>query len=271
MPLLDKMIWHIETQLDAPLTLETLADRCAVNVHHMCRAFQFSTGLSVMAYVRARRLSRAAHVLADGEADILTMALEAGYGSHEAFTRAFRAYLGVLPSQVKEACDLSNLSLMEPLKMDNSRIIDVAKPEIRTREAFRVVGFGADVTGFDISAIPGLWQRFAAQYQELGADGVTYGVSYDIGEDGDFRYIAGLEWPDVPDGMVTVDLPAARYAVFTHDGHIGDLPKMIYTIWNKALPGSGLEPATTPEFELYDHRFNAVTGLGVVEHWVPLV
>ncbi|GAB5446409.1 AraC family transcriptional regulator [Gymnodinialimonas sp.] len=270
MPLINKLIWHIETQLEDELTLEVLARRCAVNVHHMCRAFQLGTGLSVMAYVRARRLSRAAHVLAGGEADILTTALEAGYGSHEAFTRAFRAYTGVLPREVKGARDLSNLKLMEPLEMDKSMIVDVAAPEFREHGAFRVVGMGAEVRGFDISAIPSLWQRFAVQYQTLGASGETYGVSYDIGEAGDFRYIAGMEWPDVPEGMEAVEIPAARYAVFTHEGHIGDLPKTIYSVWNKALPDAGLEPALTPEFERYDERFDAIAGRGVVEFWVPL-
>jgi AraC family transcriptional regulator len=48
-----------------------------------------------MRYVRGRRLTEAAKVLSDGAPDILTVALDAGYGSHEAFTRAFRDQFGV--------------------------------------------------------------------------------------------------------------------------------------------------------------------------------
>jgi len=44
---------------------------------------------SVMRYVRGRQLTEAARCLASGAPDILAIALEAGYGSHEAFTRAF--------------------------------------------------------------------------------------------------------------------------------------------------------------------------------------
>lgn len=269
MPLINKLIWHIEGHLDDPLTLCLLAERCAVSRHHMCRAFQQATGLSIMAYVRARRLSRAAQVLAGGEADILTVALDAGYGSHEAFTRAFVAYLGTLPRTVKQTRDLSNLKLMEPLEMDKTMIVDVAKPEMREHGAFRVVGLGTDVMGLEISAIPGLWQTFAARYHALGATGVTYGVSQPIGES-DFRYLAGMEWDGVPEGMEAIDIPAARYAVFTHRGHVGELPKTIYSIWNKALPDNRLEPAMTPDFERYDTRFDAVTGRGEVEVWIPL-
>lgn len=270
MALMNRLIWQIEAHLEDALTLEALADRCGVNVHHMCRAFRQATGLSIKSYIRARRLSVAARTLAGGTADILGVALAAGYGSHAAFTRAFVAYQGVRPSDVKKACDLNELTLMEPLEMDKSMIIDVAAPEIRDHGAFRVVGLGTQVRGFDISAVPGLWQNFAQRYLEIGPPGVTYGVSYDTGESGDFHYMAGMEGPNVPDGMQSLDIPGGRYAVFTHRGTVGDLPKTIYSIWNKALPDAGLTPAPAPEFERYDARFDAVTGRGEVEIWIPL-
>lgn len=268
--LIDRLIWHIEVHLDAPLTLTELSQRSAASVHHMCRAFQVATGMSVMAYVRARRLSRAARVLAGGEADILGVALDAGYGSHEAFTRAFTAYLGVLPSAVKQARDVSNLTLMEPLEMDKSMIVDVAAPQIRDHGALRLVGIGTTCAAGDISGIPALWQALNAREDELGGDGPAYGVSYDMQGSGDFRYLAGKEADDTPAGMEVLEIAARKYAVFIHSGHISGLPKTIYSIWNKALPGAGLEPAPAPEFELYDQRFNVETGRGVVEVWVPI-
>ena len=269
-PLVDKLIWHIEVHLDAPLTLTELSQCCAVNAHHMCRAFQLTTGMSIMAYVRARRLSRAARVLAGGEADILTTALEAGYGSHEAFTRAFTAYLGTLPRTVKQSRDLSNLTLMEPLEMDKSMIVDVGAPTIREKGAMRVMGMGAACVAGDISGIPALWQALNARAHEVGYGGAAYGVSYAMTGTGDFRYLAGIEAAETPDGMETVEIPAHRYAVFTHRGHISDLPKTIYTIWNRALPDAGLQPAQAPELEVYDERFNVDTGRGEVEVWVPI-
>lgn len=271
MALLDRLIWQIESHLDDPLSLEVMADRCAVNRHHMCRAFQTATGLSIMAYVRARRLSAAAEAIAGGAPDLLQVALAAGYGSHEAFTRAFTAVHGVRPSDLKRTRDLSNLNLMEPLKMNMNMMTDVAPPKMRTREAFRVVGFGTECRNHDIGAIPGLWQQLNAREGEIaGQTGVAYGVSYDMEADGDFRYIAGMEAREVPKGMEAVDIPAARYAVFTHEGSIGDLPRTIHTIWNKALAEAGITPGEGPEFELYDARFDPVTGRGAVEIWIPV-
>ena len=75
---------------------------------------------------------------------------------------------------------------------------------------------------------------------------------------------------DTPDGMESLDVPAGQYAVFTHSGHIADLPKTIYTIWNKTLGEAGLKPRAAPEFELYDKRFDPETGRGIVEVWIPV-
>ncbi|MGE5157753.1 MAG: helix-turn-helix domain-containing protein [Gemmatimonas sp.] len=76
----------------------------------MVRAFAAATGFSVMRYVRARRLSEAARALARGAPDILSLALEADYGSHEAFTRAFRDHFGMTPEAVpprRRSCQAS--------------------------------------------------------------------------------------------------------------------------------------------------------------------
>jgi AraC family transcriptional regulator len=271
MALLDRLIWQIESHLDEPLTLEVMAERCAVNRHHMCRAFQLATGRSIMGYVRARRLSAAAEAIAGGAPDLLQVALGAGYGSHEAFTRAFTVELGLRPSDLKKTRDLSQLTLMEPLKMNMNMIVDVAPPKMRERAGFRVVGFGTLCRDHDIAAIPGLWQQLNAREAEIAAPtGIAYGVSYDMETEGDFRYIAGIEASETPPGTEAVDIPKARYAVFTHSGSIADLPKTIHTIWNKALDDAGISPAAGPEFELYDKRFDPVTGRGTVEIWIPV-
>ncbi|MEM6461181.1 MAG: AraC family transcriptional regulator [Pseudomonadota bacterium] len=275
MSLSERVAWQVERRLYHPLSIRLLAKRCATSPYHMTRVFRLATGLTPMTYVRARRLSEAAKRLASGTDDILNVALDAQFGSHEAFTRAFAGYFGVLPRKVREARSTDNLDLMEPLKMKKDLIVDVKSPEIRTRHGFRVIGMSINCSYDQISAIPPLWQTFAARYAELDGivDGTTYGVSCDADDKGNFRYVAGVEaGPNmaVPKSMDSVDIPDSRYAVFTHKGHVSDLPKTIYTIWNKALSDEALEPKMTADFELYDQRFDAATGQGVIEIWVPV-
>ncbi len=272
MSVLDKLIWQIEFRLHEGLTLTHLSKGCAVSPHHMCRVFQQATGLSVMSYVRARRLSEAARAIAEQDKDILTAALDSGYASHEAFTRAFARYFGVLPSSVRKARSLSSLSLMEPIEMKKDLIVDVAKPELRERDAFRVVGLSVRCSFENTAAIPGLWQSVNVREPEVvgAVPGTAYGVCCDFEETGHFRYLAGVEATEKTEGMDFVDIPANRYAVFTHNGHISDFSKTVYTIWNKSLPDAGLEPVRAPDFEVYDNRFDPETGRGIVEIWIPI-
>src|SRR5215467_9489602 len=79
-----KALWYIESHLATDLTLDEISGVAGVSRFHMVRAFAAATGFSVMRYVRARRLTEAARALAAGAPDILSLALDADYGSHEA-------------------------------------------------------------------------------------------------------------------------------------------------------------------------------------------
>src|SRR5919201_4732969 len=108
-----KALWYIESHLAEPLTLDEIANIAGISRFHLVRAFAAATGFSVMRYVRARRLSEAARALAAGAPDILHVALEAGYGSHEAFTRAFREEFGKSPDSVRAGACVASLTLTE--------------------------------------------------------------------------------------------------------------------------------------------------------------
>src|SRR4051812_44837511 len=96
-----KALWFIESHFAEELTLDDIAHCGCVSRFHLARAFEAATGVPVMRYVRGRRLSEAARRLADGAPDILTVAIDAGYGSHEAFTRAFREQFGLTPEALR--------------------------------------------------------------------------------------------------------------------------------------------------------------------------
>ena len=130
-----KALWFIESHLADALTLDEIAGVAGISRFHMVRAFAAATGLSVMRYVRARRLSEAARALAAGAPDILTLALDADYGSHEAFTRAFRDHFGVTPEAVRAATCLDHLALQEPIPMDSTRTDNLPAPRFETGTA----------------------------------------------------------------------------------------------------------------------------------------
>lgn len=70
---------------------------------HYQRMFHEAVGDSVMRYVTRRRLTLAAKELAaDKEITVLALALKYGYNTHEGFTRSFRAYMGINPTEYRK-------------------------------------------------------------------------------------------------------------------------------------------------------------------------
>jgi AraC family transcriptional regulator len=270
-----KALWYIESHLSAPLTLDEISSVAGVSRFHMVRAFAVATGFSVMRYVRARRLSEAARALARGAPDILSLALDADYGSHEAFTRAFRDHFGMTPEAVRSATCLDHLKLLEPILMDSTTLDGLDPPRFETAKAFLIAGVGGRFTHENGAGIPLLWQRYHGEVEEVPnkIGQVAYGVCCNSDDAGNFDYIAGVEvrdFSDLPREFSRVRIPEQKYAVFTHRDHIAAIRRTFNTIWNQWLPQSGFKVADAPIFERYDDRFDPATGNGGLEIWVPI-
>src|SRR3989440_7164694 len=271
-----KALWYIESHLTGALTLDEVAAIGGVSRFHMVRAFAAATGFSVIRYVRARRLSMAARALAAGAPDILTLALEADYGSHEAFTRAFRDHFGITPEAVRAATCLDHLKLQEPIMMDSTALDHLKAPRFETGKALLVAGVGERCTHENGGAgIPNQWQRFNQMVGNIPdrVGTVAYGVCCNGDDSGNFDYIAGVEvsdFSDLPREFSRVRIPAQKYAVFTHAEHISTIRRTVSAIWNQWLPQSGLKVADAANFERYDDKFDPATGNGGLEIWVPV-
>jgi AraC family transcriptional regulator len=270
-----KALWFIESHLARELTLDEIAGIAGLSRFHMVRAFAAATGLSVMRYVRARRLSEAARALASGAPDILTLALDADYGSHEAFTRAFRDHFGVTPEAVRSLARIDHIKLQEPIQMDSTLTDNLQAPRFEITKPLLVAGISERYTCENGAGIPNQWQRFHQSVENIpGRIGkVAFGVCCNGDDAGNFDYIAGVEvsdFSDLPREFSRVRIPEQRYAVFTHKDHISTIRRTVNTIWNHWLPISGLKAADAPNFERYDEKFDPLTGNGGLEIWVPV-
>lgn len=104
---IDGSIDFIESRLTEAINIGELAQQAFFSKTHYQRLFRAAVGESVMAYVKNRRLQLACRDMYAGSARILDIALKYGYDSHEGFTRAFKAYFGVTPSEYRK-CDITN-------------------------------------------------------------------------------------------------------------------------------------------------------------------
>ena len=96
-----RVLVHVQRHLDDPLDLDVLAGLACFSPFHFHRIFKGMIGESVMEYVRRLRLERAATQLKLGSRPVTRIALDAGYETHEAFTRSFKALFGLSPSRFR--------------------------------------------------------------------------------------------------------------------------------------------------------------------------
>jgi len=237
-----KALWYIESHLSGDLSLEVIADAVGVSRFHLSRAFGTTVGSSLAAYVRGRRLSEAAQALAGGAPDILAVALDTGYGSHEAFTRAFRQQFGITPEQLRERSATEGVALMGPMRIDDRTTTPIAPTRVVREDALLIFGLGQRYRSN--AGIPLQWDRFVPYLgtirNQVGNE--TYGVICNPDDTGSYEYISGVrvsEFPEDPAEFSRLRIPPQTYAVFEHTGHVSEIPTTWKAIWDHELSRAG--------------------------------
>lgn len=276
MSVVDKAVWVIERNSTGELSLPTVAEACGVSRSHLASAFGTTTGWPVMKYLRARRLTRAAQTLAQGAPDILAVALDVGYGSHEAFTRAFRDQFGVPPERVRERASTEGLAMVAPLDLRARERAVLTPPWLTEGAAVRAVGLSRRHTFDTIIGIPIQWETFMANHYghiPQRVECIPIGIQKPADDEGAFDYICAAEvntFGQLPQDLLRIEIAARRYAVFEHRGHVSTLFDTYAAIWNEALQEHGWAPAQAPVIERHSPSFNPQTGEGGVSLWIPL-
>jgi AraC family transcriptional regulator len=168
MSVTNKALFVIEPNLHRDLTLDQIAKYCDVSRFHLAHAFGESTGLPVMEYLRGRRLTEAAYALAAGADDILSVALDSCYASHEAFSRAFKAHFGRTPEEVRKSESIEGLRLVDAIRHVESKAMTLKEPSIQKEGELLFVGLSEHVPYQDTQNIARQWERFmSGPYGEI--------------------------------------------------------------------------------------------------------
>jgi AraC family transcriptional regulator len=277
----------IEEHLDEDVNGRAVAAQVGFSEFHFYRVFASAIGESVSAYQRRRRLSRAAKQLKGGTEAILAIALSSGFTSQEAFTRSFKKLFGCSPGHYRRH---GGLVAMEKVKLTAEMVEHLhggltMEPKYVTFPGKRVVGL-AEAFPMDASPEIGkLWGRFVEACQRN--DALDLSVSFGVcicehptvpKKAGDaFVYMASVVDKEtenenhVPAEMIRYDIPAGRYAVFTHKGPISTFPHTVKYVWGTwvAENRTSLREGC-PDFELYDHRFDPEREDSEVDIFIPV-
>lgn len=111
---INKVVRYIEQNLDQNLLLEDLARQANYSPFHFQRLFKSNVGETPKQYIKRVRLEGAAHHIAlKPETSILEVALDYGFTSLEAFSRAFKNYYTVSPDKFRRSGEKDRLTIMQ--------------------------------------------------------------------------------------------------------------------------------------------------------------
>lgn len=104
MDLLIRSLSYIEDNLDSEMQTEDIAAACYASKSSLEKVFKFTTHFSVHDYITRRRMNKAARLMMEKpELSLLDIAVQYGYSSHEAFTRAFAQVWKCTPTEYRQS------------------------------------------------------------------------------------------------------------------------------------------------------------------------
>ncbi|MGH9765332.1 MAG: GyrI-like domain-containing protein [Blastocatellia bacterium] len=159
--------------------------------------------------------------------------------------------------------------------MEGTATTSLGQPRLVDGKALVIVGLRRSYTTETAKDISQQWERFGPYIGKISGQigNIAYGVCFPPDSDRGFDYLSGVEVSHSfghPEDFSSVNLPAQKYAVFTHREHVSKLGEIFDAIFKDWFPKSGYEPANAPCLERYGEKFDPRTGMGDVEVWVPV-
>ena len=235
---------YIQDNLAGDLSLDRLAGRAGVSPYHFHRLFKAMVGEPPKKYVRRLRLEHAAVRLKHTNRSVTGVAFEAGYETHEAFTRAFKSRFGASPRRFRSRAGGSGRASLR------ARIVELPSQQIayvrhvgpydQASGAFdRLIAWAAQRGLLDEASVLGVyWDDQSITAPRHTRCDAALSVEAGVASEGDIRVRA---------------LPGGDYAVVRHEGRyqaqaLRRIYELVYGSW---LPAIGREPADAPPFEVY--------------------
>ncbi|MBO0981684.1 AraC family transcriptional regulator [Microbacterium sp. SD291] len=240
---LNALIDLVEQRTGEELDVTAFAHDNGTTEYHLRRMFSALAGMPLSEYIRRRRMTLAAADLVSGDPSLLDVAVRHGYGSVEAFGRAFRAVHGAAPADVRRDGGplRTQPTLRFRLSVEGSTPMDVT---ITTLPALVLAGHAASVPLIHEGVNPHIQAHIAAippeEHGRLKALGdaepggilaITADAEPDAPEGTMLTYLHGVALQPgtpVPEGLDSIRLEEGAWAVFAAKG---PFPAALQNLW----------------------------------------
>ena len=280
------VVEYIDRHLDKKLDLAALADIASFSPFHFHRLFRALMGEALGDYVRRRRLEIAGvRLLSQHGVSVLNIALGVGFGSAEAFTRAFRARFDCSPTEWRKSkrgqmASKSGQSAgrtgrkngVTTPKETAMKVTIIERPPVEVAYLRHTGPYGAGIGRF--------WMETVAPWMStnnlMGRE--RFGIALDdptVTAPAKCRYDACVQ-SDAKE-MLSGDpgrkmIPGGKYAALAFEGTSDGIGAAWEALLREWLPKSGLQLDSRPFFEHYpvDGRYNPKTGSFTCNICVPV-
>jgi len=280
------VIEYVDRHLDEELDLATLAGVAHFSEFHFHRLFRALMGEALGDYVRRRRLEIAGVRLRSQErVPVLSIALGVGFGSAEAFTRAFRARFGCSPTEWRKSkrdqmARKAGQAVKSPARKDgasrtketamNVRIIE--RPPVQVAYLRHTGPYGPEIGRFWMDTVA----PWMATNNLFGRD--RFGIGLDdptVTQPSKCRYdacVASAEGEVLTGNPHHKLIPGGKYAAMAFEGEGAEIGAAWETLLRGWLPKSGLQLDSRPFFEHYpvDGRYDPKSGRFSCDICVPV-
>jgi AraC family transcriptional regulator len=270
---------RVAGNLDQALDLTELSGIANLSPLHFHRIFRGMLGETPLELHRRLRLERAAFHLATSEMAVTMIAFDAGFETHESFTRAFQAAYSLAPSQFRKRMSLHRERMESPDRLpfelpardgihfcqagvptdvilaSGGRDMDVIVEEMRELRVAAITHLGPrKMVGEAFGRLAGIAGP-AGLLANPGAMMVAvFHDDPDTTPAAELRTSAGVIVPDecvVPPELSELRIPAGKYARATHRGHYARLSDSWDMLMGQWLPNSGYRVVDRPSYEAY--------------------
>jgi AraC family transcriptional regulator len=269
---IDRVLDHLRRNLDRPVSLDELAEVACFSKFHFHRIFSAVSGETVNECTNRLRIEKAARLLRLSRRTLTDIALECGFSSPAAFSRAFRLAYDTTPSQFRKTGEIRNSKIRKELSTGQDYVLPMSAEEKRAAFPVRIVdlperqiAYIRVTNAFEMDRVVDAIATVIdwARGQGIYADGTLFGMTMD---DPDvtpahlYRYevcLASTAPFECAEGMSRLTLPAMRYAVTSVSGDL----RMVATAWDylirEWLINSDWEPAPAPALEIFRNKDGA--------------
>lgn len=250
--LLNNMVNYIEDNLLEDIDYKKLSKIVGVSNYTLQGIFIFLTGISISEYIRKRRLSRAYEELKTSNIKIIDLAIKYNYNSPISFSRAFKQYFNLTPTECRQSHD--TYKLFPVMKFQNTNYYnhdinyEIKEIDEKILYCFKVTSNYHDDLLFKIRKLYDYLEQegIHSKLNEIG----MYGISKE--ENDEYQYYVGSEMN--LDDTEKIIIEKGKYAVFEvgsrEQEDIVKVYDFVYNVWLKSTDYILLDK---PEIELYEY------------------